>query len=233
MNNRPTAQISSRNNPNRRARRCWFQRSWKPPFAFWRRKAPSVSPRLGSRKRLVSASGRFTSTFRTMRPFSFVYKATNGARRMNSGERFWGTGNESRSLGCNLVRAFLHSEVEEAALRVAHEDTAPLYRDASEAQEIHAEGDRIVDTFMREDLSEVQDAARQVAGELTIMTMTAVGKGLSETPRTAAEIDVYANAMSDMFCGYLRDLEHGSIGNTPQMRSLRVAPYEEQGQLKP
>lgn len=87
----------------------------------------------------------------------------------------------------DLVHAILHSEPEEAALRVAPVDTGWVYRDASQAQEIHADGDRIVDTFMREALPAVQDAARQVAGELIIMTMAAVGKELSEKPRPAAE----------------------------------------------
>jgi AcrR family transcriptional regulator len=106
----------------------------------------------------------------------------------------------------NLVHSFLHSEVEEAEVRLALDDAAPLYRDAAEAQEIHAEGDRIIEAFMVEALPGVQETARQLAGDLIVMTMTAVGKELTETPQTRSEIDTYADAMSDMFVTYLNSL---------------------------
>jgi AcrR family transcriptional regulator len=105
-----------------------------------------------------------------------------------------------------LVHAFLRSELEEAALRVALDDAAQFYRDAMEAQAIHAEGDRIVDAFMREALPGTGDETRRRAGELVVMTLTAVGKQFSETTRTAADTAAYADAMSDMFCAYLREI---------------------------
>ncbi|MBG5675677.1 TetR family transcriptional regulator, partial [Pseudomonas aeruginosa] len=42
-----------------------------------------------------------------------------------------------------LVLAFVRSECEEAAIRVALSDAAPLYRDADEAREVKAEGARV------------------------------------------------------------------------------------------
>lgn len=75
-----------------------------------------------------------------------------------------------------------------------------------EAQAIHAEGDRIVDAFMREALPGTGDETRRRAGELVVMTLTAVGKQFSETTRTAADTAAYADAMSDMFCAYLREI---------------------------
>jgi AcrR family transcriptional regulator len=106
----------------------------------------------------------------------------------------------------HLVDAFIRSEFEEASLRGALDDAAPLYRDAPEAQAIHNEGDLIVEAFMREVLPDVSDKARQLSGELIIMTMTSVGKELSETPRTDAEISAFADQMSDMFCTYLENV---------------------------
>lgn len=105
-----------------------------------------------------------------------------------------------------LVHAFLRSELEEAALRVALDDAAPLYRDALEVQTIHAEGDRIVDAFMRDALPRTGDETRRRACELIVMTLTAVGKEFSETARTAADTAAYADAMSDMFCAYLSEI---------------------------
>src|SRR6202035_3536546 len=43
-----------------------------------------------------------------------------------------------------LVHAFIRSECEEAAMRVALNDAAPLYRDAPEAREAKASGNRTV-----------------------------------------------------------------------------------------
>jgi AcrR family transcriptional regulator len=51
-----------------------------------------------------------------------------------------------------LVHAFIRSECDEAAVRVALDDAAPLYRNAPEAREARAAGERIVQVFMREAL---------------------------------------------------------------------------------
>ncbi len=108
-----------------------------------------------------------------------------------------------------LVHAFIRSECDEAEMRVALNDAAPLYRDAPEAQEARASGDRTVQAFMREALPKASEATRALAGDLIITTLSQVGKHFSESPRTPAEIEAYADAMADMFCAYLRGLEHG------------------------
>jgi AcrR family transcriptional regulator len=107
-----------------------------------------------------------------------------------------------------LVHAFIRSECEEAAIRVALNDAAPLYRDAPEAREARASGDRIIQAFMREALPEASEAVRAVAGDLITTTFSAVGKEFSESPRTPAEIESYAEAMADMCCAYLESLGH-------------------------
>jgi AcrR family transcriptional regulator len=105
-----------------------------------------------------------------------------------------------------LVRAFIRSECDEAKLRVALNDAAPLYRDAPETQEARASGDRTVQVFMREALPEASEATRALAGNLITTTLSAVGKHFSESPRTLAQIEAYAEAMADMFCAYLKGL---------------------------
>lgn len=120
-----------------------------------------------------------------------------------------------------LVHAFLRSECEEAAMRVALDDAAPFYRDAAEAREARAAGDRIVEMFMREALPKASDAARALAGGLVGTALSTVGKQFSESPRTPAEIAAYADAMADMFCAYLE-----GIGKTRNKvpRPSRPAP---------
>lgn len=108
-----------------------------------------------------------------------------------------------------LVHAFIRSECDEAAMRVALNDAAPLYRDAPEAREAKATGHRILHAFMQEALPEAPEATRGLAGELITATLSAVGKQFSEAPRTEAEIEAYAEAMADMFCAYLEGLGQG------------------------
>lgn len=106
-----------------------------------------------------------------------------------------------------LVHAFIRSECEEAETRLALSDAAPLYRDAPEAQEIRASADRTIDLFMEEVLPEAPAATRTLAGDLITTTLSSVGSSFSGTSRTQAEIKTYADAMADMFCAYLKDLQ--------------------------
>jgi len=103
----------------------------------------------------------------------------------------------------SLVHAFIQSECDEAAVRVALNDAAPLYRDAPEAQEVRASSEAAVAAFMREVLPEASKGTRASTGEMVMDTLSAVGKQFSESPRTPAEIRDYAEALADMFCAYL------------------------------
>lgn len=106
-----------------------------------------------------------------------------------------------------LVHAFIHSECEEAKMRVALSDAAPLYRDAPEAKQARAAADRTIEPFMKELLPKVPKATRALAGDLITTTFSAVGSSFSETPHTQAEIKAYADAMADMLCAYVKDLQ--------------------------
>ncbi|HYY30662.1 MAG TPA: hypothetical protein VE860_22180 [Chthoniobacterales bacterium] len=78
-------------------------------------------------------------------------------------------------------------------MRVALNDAAPLYRDAPEAQEARASGTRTVQVFMQEALPEASEATRGLAGDLITRTLSAAGKHFSESPRSPAEIEAYAD----------------------------------------
>jgi hypothetical protein len=49
--------------------------------------------------------------------------------------------------------------------------------------------------------------ARALAGDVITTTLSTVGKRFSETPRTPAQIEAYADALADMFCACLKGLE--------------------------
>jgi AcrR family transcriptional regulator len=106
-----------------------------------------------------------------------------------------------------LVHAFIRSECEEARMRGALHDAAPLYRDAPEAKQARESGKRIMQAFMREALPDASKATHELAASLVKSTLSAVGQRFSESPRTAAEIDSYADALADMLCAYLESLQ--------------------------
>lgn len=105
-----------------------------------------------------------------------------------------------------LVHAFVRSECDEAAMRVALNDAAPLYRDAPEAQAIKSSADLIFEAFMMEVLPKATAEVRSLACDLIATTLSTVGKEFSESPRSSAEIETYADGMADMFCAYIREL---------------------------
>ncbi|MGJ4939499.1 TetR family transcriptional regulator [Bradyrhizobium sp. HKCCYLS1011] len=107
-----------------------------------------------------------------------------------------------------LVHAFIRSECEEAAIRVALHDAAPLYRDAPEARQAHAGSGRTMRAFMQEALPDASDQTRKLASDLIKTTLNKVGEHFSQTPRRPAEIAAYADAMADMFCAYIDSLNN-------------------------
>jgi len=107
-----------------------------------------------------------------------------------------------------LVHVFLQSECEEAQMRVALSDAAPLYRDAPEAQEAKASSEQAFEFFMQEIMPRASSRMRSLASDLITTTLGTVGKRFSEAPRSSAEIKAYAEAMADMFSAYLKTLEN-------------------------
>ncbi|MGP9811346.1 TetR family transcriptional regulator [Rhodopseudomonas sp. NSM] len=108
-----------------------------------------------------------------------------------------------------LVLAFIRSECDEAEVRGALDDAAPLYRDAPEARAARAAMDGTMAAFMREAAPRSSEAIRVRAAELITGTLSAVGKDFSSRPRGADEIAGYADAVADMLCAYLKTLRRG------------------------
>ena len=102
-----------------------------------------------------------------------------------------------------LVHAFVRSECDEAPVRLALNDAAPLYRDAPETAEAREAGARIFDTFVAEALPHAAPARRSLATGLIKTALSEVGSSFSAAPRTLPEIAAYADALADMLCAYL------------------------------
>jgi AcrR family transcriptional regulator len=105
-----------------------------------------------------------------------------------------------------LVHAFVRSECEEAAVRGALDDAAPLYRHAPEARAVHDDGQAALALFLDEALPNMAETDRIRTGDLLKTTLGAGGKAFSEVPRSEAEIVAYADALADMLCFYLERL---------------------------
>src|ERR1700722_8736280 len=118
------------------------------------------------------------------------------------------------------VREFIRSECEEANMRVALGDAAPLYRDAPEARALRLAVARTARAFMREALPDVAEAGRLVAADVIMMSMVAVGKQVSEAAYTAVAINARARALGDMFCTYVESL--AAIGAATGRRPRRA-----------
>jgi AcrR family transcriptional regulator len=106
----------------------------------------------------------------------------------------------------SVVREFFRSECEEAQMRIALNDAAPLYRDAPETREQRKAGRRRTLTFMREVLPGVPVKERAFASDLVMTTMSAIGKKVSEQGYARTEVERWATATGDMFCAYLQQL---------------------------
>lgn len=110
------------------------------------------------------------------------------------------------------VHAFLRSECDEAAARIALGDAAPLYRNAPEAQEARDSVDETIMTFMKAVAPRASNSTRALAGALISRTLSEAGRRFSERPRSPEEIATYSDAMADMFCAHLRELERDGGG---------------------
>jgi AcrR family transcriptional regulator len=102
-----------------------------------------------------------------------------------------------------LAHAFLRSECDEADVRTALADAAPLYRDAPETKKAREAGSSVILTFMQEALPHLPAPKIEQAASLVELTLTQVGSRFSETARTQTDVAVFADAMADMFCAYL------------------------------
>lgn len=103
------------------------------------------------------------------------------------------------------MRTFFRTEFDEAPLRRALEDAAPLYRDAAEAREHRRRGVPLVRALVAEAAPWLSSHRVARAAELYLNLMAAMGKHVSEMARTRAEVDGWARTVADMFLASLHD----------------------------
>lgn len=105
-----------------------------------------------------------------------------------------------------MLRAFFHSECDEAPLRLALDAAAPNYHDAPEASSGRRRSRRAVQAFVKEAAPRASARDRAFAAELLVVTMTSIGKQVSERRPRAAEVDRWADAVAAMLSLHLAQL---------------------------
>lgn len=110
------------------------------------------------------------------------------------------------------VREFFRTEWEEAEMRLALGDAAPLYRNAPEAQEHRQSGTKALLAFLREAIPSVPSEQQALAADVIAMALGALGKGVSEREKSLEQVDEYARAVGQMFCAYLETLAANATG---------------------
>ncbi len=128
-------------------------------------------------------------------------------------------GDATRPVGQRLrdtIRAFFHSECEEAPLRLALADSAPVYRDAPEAHVVRRRSRRVVGAFVAAAAPRATAHQRAFAAELLFATLTAVGQEVSERRPTRARVDTWADAVAAMLSAYLAQLAPPTKPRSPR-----------------
>ena len=124
------------------------------------------------------------------------------------------------------MRAFFHSECEEAPLRLALDAATPNYHEAPEAHAIRRRARRITSAFVAQAAPHASRGQRNFAVDLLFQTMSAMGKQISERGPAPAEVDRWADAMAEMLTAYLarlapRGKKAASDGGSKSSRSSR------------
>ncbi|SHO57718.1 TetR family transcriptional regulator [Vibrio quintilis] len=116
-----------------------------------------------------------------------------------------------------LVYTFIKSECDEAKIRTALSDAAPLFRDAPEAEGVGGEMQTACSDFICEVLPNSDNEIQTTATSVFRITVSAVGKRFSEEPRTAEEISAFSQHISAMLIAYLDALK--LQGQTPEVKA--------------
>jgi AcrR family transcriptional regulator len=110
-----------------------------------------------------------------------------------------------------MVREFIRTECDEAKMRVALDDAASHYLDAPEARAHHRDFTQTALTFMGEVLPHAAAAERTLVAELLKMTLSAVGKEVSEGEHAPGKAEAMGRALGDMFCAYLETFRPSTV----------------------
>jgi len=103
------------------------------------------------------------------------------------------------------THAFFRTELEEAPLRRALGDAAPLYREAEPARAHRERGLPVLLRVLSEAAPQLSAKRRAFLAELYVTVLASVGERISETVESASQLETWSDAVADMFLAYLRE----------------------------
>jgi AcrR family transcriptional regulator len=106
-----------------------------------------------------------------------------------------------------FVLVFFRSEHEEAALRVALADAGAVLRDTPEEKALHVRTEAQSRAFLAEAIPGASPRERAFAADFVFGSMFAVAESITARGLSRAEVDAWARASAEMYCGYLIALE--------------------------
>lgn len=116
-----------------------------------------------------------------------------------------------------LVLVFFRSEQQEAALRVALDDSGALFRDAPEAKDFSVKIRSHMQRFFQELLPGVAADKQAFAADVVLTAMGATAEKITAQGLERGAVDAWAKANAEMYCRYLESL-------LPATRSRRRKP---------
>ena len=191
--------------------------SARPRFAFSSARARSASPRSASPRRPASASARSISTSRTSRRSCSASSSTSGRRPARRSTRSSATRRaRPRSACATTIRAFFHSECDEAPLRLALDAAAPVYHDApGVARATAAQSAASSRAFLAAAAPRASARQRRVRRRAHLHDDDGDRQaGLRATPDRGARSTRWADAVADMLGAYLGALGENQLPTT-------------------
>lgn len=105
-----------------------------------------------------------------------------------------------------MVEAFFRTEYDEAALRKALDDAAPLYRTSPEALERKASVANFALSFVEEALPDVSAHRQDLASRMLMTTMSTLGETVSERAGSIEEVNAWGAEVAQMLCAYFEQI---------------------------
>ncbi len=105
-----------------------------------------------------------------------------------------------------VVIVFFRSEQQEAALRVALDDSGALFRDAPEARAFTALTRQRMRDFFKELLPGVPADKQEFAADVVLTAMAATAEKVTVQGLDRRTVDAWAKANAEMYCTYLEAL---------------------------
>jgi AcrR family transcriptional regulator len=104
------------------------------------------------------------------------------------------------------VLTFFRSERQEAPLRRALDDARAPFRTSPEADALVETATARVRALLDEAIPNASVAQRKFAADFLLVSMGAIAEEITDQGRSRAEVDAWAEATAEMYCGYLESL---------------------------